>query len=138
YGPTLTAKLCAEAERRGIRVGFLGGSPEVLSALIARLKQRWPRLRIAYQESPPFRPLSAVEDAAAINSINASGAEVLFIGLGAPKQEQWMAEHVGSVRAVMVGVGAAFDFLAGAKRQAPKLAQRAGLEWLFRLASEPR
>jgi len=138
YGPTLTAEFCAEAERRGIRVGFFGGSPHVLSAMIDRLKDRWPQLLITYQESPPFRPLSAEEDAAVISAINASGTQVLFVGLGAPKQERWMAEHVGSVRAVMVGVGAAFDFLAGAKRQAPMLAQRAGLEWLFRLATEPK
>ena len=138
YGPTLTAEFCAEAERRDISVGFFGGSPEVLSAMIDQIKTRWPRLRIAYQESPPFRPLSAEEDAAVISAINASGAQVLFVGLGAPKQERWMAEHVGSVRAVMVGVGAAFDYLAGAKRQAPMLAQRAGFEWLFRLATEPK
>ena len=138
YGPTLTAELCAEAERRGTRVGFFGGSPEVLSEMIDRLKHQLPRLRIAYHESPPFRPLSAQEDAAVISAINASGAQMLFVGLGAPKQERWMAEHVGSIRAVMVGVGAAFDYIAGAKRQAPMLAQRAGLEWLFRLATEPK
>jgi N-acetylglucosaminyldiphosphoundecaprenol N-acetyl-beta-D-mannosaminyltransferase len=138
YGPTLTAEFCAEAERRGIRVGFFGGSPEVLSAMIDEIKRRWPQLRIAYHESPPFRPLSAEEDSAVISAINASGAQVLFVGLGAPKQERWMADHAGSVRAVMVGVGAAFDYLAGAKRQAPMLAQRAGLEWLFRLVTEPR
>ena len=138
YGPTLTAELCEAAEHSGTRVGFFGGSPEVLSAMIDRIKERWPRLRITYQESPPFRPLSTAEDATVIRAINASGTQLLFVGLGAPKQERWMADHVGSVRAVMVGVGAAFDYLAGAKRQAPKFAQRAGLEWLFRLVTEPR
>jgi N-acetylglucosaminyldiphosphoundecaprenol N-acetyl-beta-D-mannosaminyltransferase len=138
YGPDLTPVLCGRAAAAGIPVGFYGSTPEVLDDLVAALAGRHPGLRVAYAVSPPFRPLSPAEDAAMVASVNASGARLLFVGLGAPKQERWMADHQGRVAAVMVGVGAAFDFLAGRKRQAPRLLQRLGLEWLFRLASEPR
>ena len=138
YGPTLMAELCREAERLDVPIGLYGGSPDVLAALVDNLQRRHPHLRIAYAVSPPFRPASPAEDAATVDEIAASGARLLFVGLGAPKQERWMAAHRGSVDAVMVGVGAAFDFIAGAKRQAPAIMQRAGLEWLFRLMTEPR
>lgn len=138
YGPDLMPELCARAERDGIPIGLYGGSPDTLERLQAALEQRYPRLCIAYAESPPFRPPSADEDAATVDVIAASGARILFVGLGCPKQERWMAEHRGRVPAVMVGVGAAFDFLAGRKPQAPRWMMRAGLEWLFRLATEPR
>jgi len=88
--------------------------------------------------SPPFREMSRQEDLEVVEQINSSGARILFVGLGCPKQEIWMAEHKGKVNAVMLGVGAAFDFHAGVKRQAPAWMQRAGLEWLFRLFTEPR
>jgi N-acetylglucosaminyldiphosphoundecaprenol N-acetyl-beta-D-mannosaminyltransferase len=138
YGPDLTPILCEQAAARGIPVGFYGGAPEVLEDLKANLVRRYPALRVAYLYSPPFRPLTEDEDRQITTDINRSGARLLFIGLGAPKQEQWMAAHKGTVEAVMLGVGAAFDFLAGRKRQAPKLLQRLGLEWLFRLLNEPR
>jgi N-acetylglucosaminyldiphosphoundecaprenol N-acetyl-beta-D-mannosaminyltransferase len=93
---------------------------------------------VAYAQAPPFRPLTAKEDAAVVHEINRSGARILFVGLGCPKQERWMASHKGAVNAVMLGVGAAFDFLAGMKPQAPAWMQRVGLEWLFRLGTEPR
>jgi N-acetylglucosaminyldiphosphoundecaprenol N-acetyl-beta-D-mannosaminyltransferase len=138
YGPELTPNVMRAAADRGIPVGFYGGSPETLEILLERARGEYPGLEVAFHESPPFRELTATEDAATVERVTASGARVLFIGLGCPKQERWIAEHRGRIPAVMVGVGAAFDFLAGTKRQAPRLLQRLGLEWLFRLASEPR
>jgi N-acetylglucosaminyldiphosphoundecaprenol N-acetyl-beta-D-mannosaminyltransferase len=138
YGPDLTPMLCERAAALGIPVGFYGSAPEVLEDLTVNLVRRYPELKIAYSYSPPFRPLTPDEDLQVIDSINRSGARILFVGLGAPKQEQWMAGMKGSVDAVMLGVGAAFDFLSGRKRQAPAVLQRLGLEWLFRLLNEPR
>jgi N-acetylglucosaminyldiphosphoundecaprenol N-acetyl-beta-D-mannosaminyltransferase len=138
YGPDLTPMLCERAAALGVPVGFYGSAPEVLDDLTTNLVRRYPALRVAYWHSPPFRLLTPDEDERVAESSNRSGAQLLFVGLGAPKQEQWMAAHKGTVAAVMLGVGAAFDFLAGRKRQAPKLLQRLGLEWLFRLLSEPR
>lgn len=97
-----------------------------------------PNCPIAYASSPPFRQLSRQEDAAVIREINGSGTRILFVGLGCPKQERWMALHKGALNATMLGVGAAYDFLARTKPQAPLWMQRTGLEWLFRLATEPR
>lgn len=138
YGPDLTPVVLAAAEREAIPVGFLGSAPHVLAMLVAEVDRRWPALRVAYAWSPPFTALTDREDADVVSAINGSGARILFVGLGCPKQELWMAEHRGTVEAVMVGVGAAFDFLAGEKLQAPELMQGAGLEWLFRLITEPR
>jgi N-acetylglucosaminyldiphosphoundecaprenol N-acetyl-beta-D-mannosaminyltransferase len=138
YGPDLTPVVCEHAAREGVPVGFYGGTPEVLDRMIANLTARYPGLQVVYRHSPPFRPLTAEEEAREIEEIRASGARILFVGLGCPKQEQWMAARRGRIDAVMLGVGAAFDFLAGAKRQAPDLIQSLGLEWLFRLATEPR
>jgi N-acetylglucosaminyldiphosphoundecaprenol N-acetyl-beta-D-mannosaminyltransferase len=137
YGPELTLRLLAAVEENGIPVGFLGGRPETLGLLVKNVRERYPAARIAYAVSPPFRPVSAEEDEAIIREINDSGVGILFVGLGCPKQEKWMAVHAGRVQAVMVGVGAAFDFIAGTKPQAPKWIQRSGLEWLFRLSQEP-
>lgn len=137
-GPELTLRVCQAAARGGVPVGLHGGRPEVLTALVGALTSRFPGLQIAYAESPPFRPLTDEEDAAAVAAINDSGARVLFVGLGCPKQERWMAAHRGRVRAVMLGVGAAFDMHAGMLRQAPIWMQRTGTEWMFRLAMEPR
>lgn len=138
YGPELTLRLVEAAAQQGIPVGFYGSTAEVLKRLIITLQECYPALWVAYAFSPPFRPLTPEEDADIVAEINASGARLLFIGLGCPKQERWMAGHKGWVRAVMLGVGAAFDFLAGTKPQAPRWMQRAGLEWLFRLLTEPR
>jgi N-acetylglucosaminyldiphosphoundecaprenol N-acetyl-beta-D-mannosaminyltransferase len=106
--------------------------------MVVALRARWPTLSIAYHWSPPFRLLSPAEEGEALAKIRGSGARLLFVGLGCPKQERWMAGQRGKIDAVMLGVGAAFDFLAGAKRQAPQILQRSGLEWAFRLATEPR
>jgi N-acetylglucosaminyldiphosphoundecaprenol N-acetyl-beta-D-mannosaminyltransferase len=119
-------------------VGLYGGTPEVLEVLRSRLLERFPRLQLRFSHSPPFRALSPDEDAAVVDAIAASGVGVLFVGLGCPKQERWMAAHREALPCALVGVGAAFDFLAGAKPQAPAWVQRAGLEWLFRLVCEPR
>jgi N-acetylglucosaminyldiphosphoundecaprenol N-acetyl-beta-D-mannosaminyltransferase len=138
YGPDLTSSVLETASREGIAVGFYGGAPSVLEALVAEAGRRWPDLRIAYTYSPPYRELTTEEDGQITQAIDASGVKVLFVGLGCPRQETWMASHRGQLRAVMVGVGAAFDFIAGTKKQAPRSLQKAGLEWLFRLATEPR
>jgi N-acetylglucosaminyldiphosphoundecaprenol N-acetyl-beta-D-mannosaminyltransferase len=138
YGPELTPAICERAAELGIPVGFYGGTPEALTALTATARRRWPELRVAYAHSPPFRPLTSEEEERTVQEIETSGARILFVGIGAPRQERWMAEHKGRVNAVMLGVGAAFDFLAGSKRQAPRLVQTLGLEWLFRLVNEPR
>lgn len=137
YGPELTLRVCERAAREGLPVGFYGGHPSALEALVESLKARFPGLQVAYAYSPPFRPLTPEEDERVVQAINASGARILFVGLGCPKQERWMADHKGRVRAVMLGVGAAFDLHAGRVRQAPPWMQRLGLEWFFRLLQEP-
>lgn len=138
YGPTLMLCVVEAAARENLPVGFYGGTPEVLEALVKKVRMRNSELRAAYSFSPPFRELSEAEDEEITAAINASGVRILFVGLGCPKQEKWMAAHRGRIHAVMLGVGAAFDFHAGAKPQAPLILQRLGLEWLFRLLHEPR
>ena len=138
YGPDLTPVILEAAERENVPVGFYGASPEVLEKLLTAVRRRFPALHVAYALAPPFRPLTAGEDEGIIRAINQSGARILFVGLSTPKQERWMSAHRGRVQAAMLGVGAAFDFLAGVKPQAPGWMQRAGLEWLFRLITEPR
>lgn len=137
-GPQLTPMLLARAADRGISVGFYGGDQGTLDALRRVTAQRWPALHVSYAYSPPFRPLTPEEDAEVVEAILEAGVTLLFVGLGCPKQERWMAEHRGRLPIVSIGVGAAFDFLAGSKRQAPRFLQRIGLEWAFRLVSEPR
>jgi N-acetylglucosaminyldiphosphoundecaprenol N-acetyl-beta-D-mannosaminyltransferase len=137
YGPELTLRLLSAAAEKGIPVGFLGGTQETIELLVNNVHQRFPALQIVYRFSPPFRPVSVDEDELIVKEINDSGARILFVGLGCPKQERWMAEHKGKIQAVMVGVGAAFDFIAGTKRQVPKWMQPIGLEWLFRFSQEP-
>ena len=138
YGPELTLRVCEAAAMEGIPVGFYGGRPEALEELVCKIKARLPDLEVAYAYSPPFRSLAPNEDAKIVKEINASGARIVFVGLGCPKQERWMAEHKGLIKVVMLGVGAAFDFHAGKVPQAPSWMQRLGLEWLFRLIMEPR
>jgi N-acetylglucosaminyldiphosphoundecaprenol N-acetyl-beta-D-mannosaminyltransferase len=139
YGPDLTVALAAESARRGWSCFFYGGAPGAAEDLAAELVRRHPALRVAGCAAPPFRALSEEEDAADVARLNGSGADIVFVGLGCPKQEIWMAAHRGGLAApVLVGVGAAFDFLTGRKPQAPRFLMRLGLEWLFRLLSEPR
>lgn len=137
-GPDLMLDYCAHACRTGQSIYLYGSTPATLAALQAQLHRRWPTLQIAGAESPPFRPLTTEEDQAAVDRINASGAGTVWVSLGCPKQELWMASHRGLVQAVMVGVGAAFDFHAGTVARAPAWMRDSGLEWLHRLGSEPR
>jgi N-acetylglucosaminyldiphosphoundecaprenol N-acetyl-beta-D-mannosaminyltransferase len=132
----MDAVLRRAAEAR-LPVGFLGSTDAVLAALERRIPERWPGLEVPFRSSPPFRPATPEEDADTMAALQGSGARILFVGLGCPKQESWMARH-RSFDGVMIGVGAAFDFLSGEKAEAPRLLQRSGLEWIFRLASEPR
>ena len=138
YGPTLTEKLLPLLESEGVPIGFYGSSPEVLEKLQQNIREKHPNISIAYTYSPPFRELTSQEDEAVVEAINRSGARVLFVGLGCPKQEVWMHEHKGRINAVMLGVGAAFDFIAGIKPQAPHWIQRIGMEWFYRLITEPK
>jgi N-acetylglucosaminyldiphosphoundecaprenol N-acetyl-beta-D-mannosaminyltransferase len=138
YGPTLMLHVLEMAAREKILVGFYGADDQTLQKLIARMNELYPALKVAYAFSPPFRTLDEQESAKIIEDISASGARILFVGLGCPKQEKWMAEQKGKIPAVMLGVGAAFDFHAGTKSQAPGWMQAIGLEWFFRLIHEPR
>lgn len=138
YGPDLMLSLLASAAEQRIPVGLYGGRPEVLTSLRLVLSSRFTGLQVPFAESPPYCLLAPEEDDACVARINDSQARVLFVGLGCPKQERWMAEHATRLHAVMVGVGAAFDFLTYAKPRAPAWMQRAGLEWFFRLCTEPR
>ena len=136
-GPDLMRALCERCAQEALPVYFYGSTEATLTALAQRLWADLPTLA-AGMESPPFRVLTPEEDAAAVARINASGAGIVFVGLGCPKQERWMAEHRSRVNAVMIGVGAAFDFHAGKVKRAPQWMRDNGLEWLQRLASEPR
>jgi N-acetylglucosaminyldiphosphoundecaprenol N-acetyl-beta-D-mannosaminyltransferase len=138
-GPDLLPAVCAVAARRGWRSYFYGGEPGIPERLGSRLATRFPGLQVAGTYSPPFRPLTPAEDDAAVERINSSDADLVWVGLSAPKQERWMAEHRDRLRApVLIGVGQAFDIHAGIKPEAPAWMRPIGLEWLFRLALEPR
>jgi len=137
-GPDLMEALCERCAAEGVAVYLYGSTAATLEALKVHLHDRFPRLVIAGFESPPFGAVSADDDRDTVDRINGSGAQVVFVGLGCPKQEAWMAAHRGRINAVMVGVGAAFDFHAGILRRAPLWMRHAGLEWLHRLAMEPR
>ncbi len=139
YGPDLLLAFAAYASRRpDLTSYFFGAGPGVADTLAKSLSCRFPGFMVAGCHSPRFGRMSREEDAACVDAINASGAHVLWVGLGAPQQERWMAEHAAQINAIMVGVGAAFDFLSGAKPQAPRWMMRLGLEWLYRLGTEPR
>jgi len=138
YGPDLAIQLIEAAAQNSVPIGFYGSTPNVLESLVNKFRKEYHSINIAYSFSPPFRPISSEEDAQIIHEIHASGARVLLVGLGCPKQEEWMAQHKDKIKAVMIGVGAAFDFHAGMKSQAPAWMQKRGLEWLYRLIHEPR
>jgi N-acetylglucosaminyldiphosphoundecaprenol N-acetyl-beta-D-mannosaminyltransferase len=139
YGPDLMLAVCERAAQRGWGCFLYGATDAVLDQLRANLSDRYPGLKIVGTHSPPFRPLTPEEDDAVVREINDSGAQIVWVGLSTPKQERWMASHIGRVNApALFGVGAAFDIHAGIVKQAPRWMQRSGLEWLFRLASEPR
>lgn len=140
YGPDLMAHFCARAAQSGTPMYLYGGrTPEALALLQERLEQRFPGIVIVGGYSPPFRPLSAEEEKQVIADIDGSGAQVVWVGTGQPKQEKWMLAMRPRLAApLLVGVGAAFDFHAGLVSQAPAWMGRNGLEWLYRLSREPR
>jgi N-acetylglucosaminyldiphosphoundecaprenol N-acetyl-beta-D-mannosaminyltransferase len=139
YGPDLMQALSIVSEQGGYRQFYYGGAEGVAETLSGVLVERYPKLRVVGTLCPPFRDLTEDEDHAVVARINAAKPDIVWVGLSTPKQELWMAGHRDRITApVMIGVGAAFDFLAGTKRQAPLWAQRSGFEWAFRLCSEPR
>ncbi|MCS6812047.1 MAG: WecB/TagA/CpsF family glycosyltransferase [Cyanobacteria bacterium] len=138
YGPDLMLAWCNRAAQLGIPLYLYGGTETMLAALRTRLLQQFPGLAIVGYHAPPFRPLTSAEEALDIDRIRASGASVVLVGLGCPKQELWMARHHGNLSAVMIGVGAAFSFHSGQVSQAPRWMMSRGLEWLYRLGVEPR
>jgi N-acetylglucosaminyldiphosphoundecaprenol N-acetyl-beta-D-mannosaminyltransferase len=137
-GPTLTLSVCKAAAKNNVPIALYGGTEESLIAFTNFLREKFPQIDIACKISPPFRALSPAEDIAYTQQIVDSGAQILFVGIGCPRQEIWMAEHQHRIPAVMLGVGAAFDFHSGRIKQAPYWMQKVGLEWLFRLMMEPR
>jgi N-acetylglucosaminyldiphosphoundecaprenol N-acetyl-beta-D-mannosaminyltransferase len=137
-GPDLMWRCCQHAEREGQSVFLFGNTTSALDLLKQRLSDQFPALRFAGSLSPPFRPLTEDEERAMIEEINASGANLVFVSLGCPKQERWINANSRRVAAVVIGVGAAFEFHSGLRLRAPAWMQEAGLEWLFRLLCEPR
>jgi N-acetylglucosaminyldiphosphoundecaprenol N-acetyl-beta-D-mannosaminyltransferase len=137
-GPTLTLTVCEAAANKNVPIALYGGTEESLIAFTAFLVEKFPTINIVCQISPPFRAISPAEDLAYTQQIVDSGAQILFVGIGCPRQEIWMAEHQERIPAVMLGIGAAFDFHSGRIKQAPVWMQQVGLEWLFRLMMEPK
>jgi N-acetylglucosaminyldiphosphoundecaprenol N-acetyl-beta-D-mannosaminyltransferase len=138
YGPTLMLRVCAAAAREGRSIFLYGSTAPVLERLTAALTARFPGLAVAGTLSPPFGEPNPVDEAQHVEQILASRAAIVFVGLGCPRQERWMHRHAAALQAPVLALGAAFDFHAGTKAQAPAWMQARGLEWLFRLISEPR
>lgn len=139
YGPDLMLKLCERSVRKGYRHYFYGGAPGVARELARRMQERFPGLQVAGWFEPPFRPLTSDEDRQVVAEINTAAPDVVWVGLGTPKQDQWMAEHRPLLTApALIGVGAAFDFHTGRVAQAPVWMRNLGLEWFYRLCREPR
>ena len=139
YGPDLMLAVCERSVSIPYKHFLYGGNEAVAQKLRLRLEERFPGLRIVGSHTPPFRKLTPREDEEVVHKINATKPDVVWVGLGTPKQEHWMAAHIDRLNApVLIGVGAAFDFHAGIKRQAPVWMQNTGLEWFFRLLNEPR
>jgi N-acetylglucosaminyldiphosphoundecaprenol N-acetyl-beta-D-mannosaminyltransferase len=136
-GMDLLRATCKQAEVRKIKVFFLGTEASTLSKMRARLEKEFPNLAIAGMDPLPFRALTPEEDQQVIQKINDSGANLLFVALGCPKQEIWMQQHRGKINAAMLGLGGVFPIYAGLKKHAPRWVQRSGLEWLYRLLQEP-
>ncbi len=137
YGPEMMLRMCASAAAEGIGIYLYGSTPQVLANLQARLLDKYPAIKIVGAESPPFRDLLPAENDAVIDRINQSGAGLVFIGLGCPRQDMFAHQNRHRIKAVQMCVGAAFDFHAGTKKMAPPWMQKRGLEWLFRLCQEP-
>ena len=138
YGPDVLLALCQATVNTDIRHYFWGGLPGVPEALVEKLRTRFPGINVAGVYSPPMGDIGSTPDPAVVERLNTSGAHIVWVGLGSPKQDLWMALYREVLDApLLIGIGAAFDLLAGTKRQAPRWLQRSGLEWLFRLAQEP-
>jgi len=139
YGPDLMLALAELSARQGYAQYYLGGGPGVAEALAIEMRRRFPRLNVAGTYCPPFRALAPEEEREMVTRLNVSGAQIIWVGLGSPKQDLWMARYRARLTApLLVAVGAAFDFFTGRQVQAPVWMQRNGLEWLFRLLHEPR
>lgn len=137
-GPSFMGEILKLSLEQGYRHFFYGSTPETLEKLHKSLEKDFPGLQISGMYSPPFRPMTEEEDIRIIEMINATSPDFLWVGLGAPKQEIWMADHQGRVKGMMVGVGAAFDYFAGNIKRAPEWMQKANLEWLYRLVQDPK
>jgi len=137
-GMDIFQAVCKQAEANQISIFLLGSETHVLEKMSQRLQTEFPNLKIAGTESPPFRPLSNTADMDMVQTVNDSGAKILFVALGCPKQELWMAQHRDKIQAVMIGVGGVFPVYAGVLKETPRFMQVSGLEWLFRLSQEPR
>ncbi len=138
-GTDMLLALCEKAEIEQLNIGLYGGSSDmVLDQLEAHIYRLYPKLNLTYRYSPPFRPPGEMEEASIIKQINSSKVDILFVGLGCPKQETWMANHHEKLNCLLLGVGAAFDYISGSTPQAPRYIQASGFEWLFRLMAEPR
>ncbi len=138
YGPDLMLACCDRAAKDQIPIYFYGSTPSTLEKLQSRLQQMFPNLIIAGSHAPPFRHLTEAEEREDIQRIHESGAKIVFVSLGCPKQEEWMARQQGKLQAVMMGVGAAFSFHSGEVSQSPRWMMKFGLEWLYRLTQEPQ
>lgn len=137
-GMDIFLALCELAQTLNMSVFFVGSQTEILSRMQDRLKKEFPKLKIAAMEPLPFRPLTETEDQQLIQKINSSGAGIVLVSLGCPKQENWMAQHKGKVDSVMIGLGGVFPVYAGIKKWAPRIVRDLGLEWLYRWLQEPR
>ncbi|MDJ0701903.1 MAG: WecB/TagA/CpsF family glycosyltransferase [Leptolyngbyaceae cyanobacterium MO_188.B28] len=137
-GLDILAGVCKAASEQGVGVFFVGSTPEILNRMRARLNKEFPNLPIAGMEPLPFRPLTPEEDQALIEKVHNSGAGLVMVSLGCPKQERWMTQHKDKLQAVMVGLGGAFPVYAGLHKRAPRIVRNLGLEWLYRLMQEPK
>lgn len=137
-GPSYLTTILEESHKKGYRHYFYGSTQETLDKMKAFIDRAFPGTQISGMYSPPFRTMTEKEDQEIISRINATESDFVWVGLGAPKQEKWMAEHQGKIAGLMVGVGAAFDYLAGNIKRAPRWMQKCNLEWLYRLIQNPR
>lgn len=137
-GMDIFLDVCKHAETNNISIFFVGSQKEILAKMRTKLEQEYPNLKIAGMEPLPFRPIKETEDHALIEKINSSGAGVVWVSLGCPKQEKWMIQRKGQIQAVMVGIGGVFPVYAGIHKRAPRLVRDLGLEWLYRWIQEPR
>lgn len=138
-GQDIFESLCQMASERGLNIGLYGGfNQQVLDSAISQILERYPSVNITYSYSPPFRDITDQEMGQIFSEISNTNVDILFVGIGCPKQEKWMCQALNKINCTMIGVGAVFDFVSGEKKHAPRWMQKAGLEWLFRLLSEPK